>query len=105
ALREAGAMMEALDFLRKAQRLHPGDFWLNHDLAWYLCYLQPPRKDEGLGFVRIALALRSDSPKVLLALGWQLHFNGATDDGIAALRRAIKLDPNFVRLHFILAQL
>jgi tetratricopeptide (TPR) repeat protein len=99
ALREAGALKDAVDFLRKAQQLHPGDFWLNYGLVHSLLEVQPPRPGEALVFAKIAVALRSDSAKVLRPLAGYFDSLGATDDAIAALRRAIRLDPDYARLY------
>src|SRR5438270_763889 len=64
ALGEAGAPAGAVDVLRRAQRRHPGDFWVNHELASWLLRAPPPRWDEAVRFFSAALALRPESPAV-----------------------------------------
>ena len=59
ALREAKEIETAEAMLRKAQRQHPGDFWLNYELA--MCLLSQQNYEEGIGFSRGALAARPGS--------------------------------------------
>src|SRR5262249_52461010 len=80
---------EAVALLRRAQGQHPGDFWLNHDLAYTLAALPAPRLDEAVGYYRAALALRPDSPGVHLNLGYALHAKGDHDGAIASFRAAL----------------
>src|SRR5262249_12292719 len=58
---------EAVQFLRKAQLHHPGDFWLTFFLALRLH--QAKQLVEAAGFYRAALAARPDTPAVLVNLG------------------------------------
>src|SRR5262249_50630592 len=37
----ADAAAEAVDLERRGQQLHPGDFWLNHNLAFHLMHMKP----------------------------------------------------------------
>src|SRR5262249_13894117 len=62
SLRLGGAVSHAASVMRAAQRHHPGDFWINHELALCLCRLQPPEFDEAIGYYRAAIALRPTSP-------------------------------------------
>jgi Flp pilus assembly protein TadD len=94
ALLLAGLPEEAAVFLRHAQGRHPGDFWLNHDLAFVLsAKLRPPRAAEALGYFRAALALRPGSPGVHLNLGGVLLVQGDLPGAEGYYRRAVELDP------------
>jgi serine/threonine protein kinase/tetratricopeptide (TPR) repeat protein len=67
------------EFLRRAQRRYPADFWLNYLLGEHLRHitswspaghgLRPA--EESIGFLRVALALRPESP----ALRWSLAYS------------------------------
>src|SRR5262249_18501882 len=46
----------AVDLLRRAQRLHPDNFWINHHLAMALQDAQPSEWDEAVRFCTAALA-------------------------------------------------
>ena len=91
--------LEIVAILREAQQRHPGDFWLNHNLANRLFFMQPPQFEEALSFYRAALALRPDSAGVLLNLGNALSDLNRLDEAIAADERAIHLDPNYAAAH------
>jgi tetratricopeptide (TPR) repeat protein len=100
ALAKAGALPDAVRVLRRGQQRHPGDFWVNHQLALYLSQMNPPRLDEAIGFFRAALALRSQSPAVHVRLGAALADKGLPDQAIAAYRQAIRLDKDFAPAHY-----
>jgi len=72
--------MEA-SLLRRAQRAHPDDFWINHDLARSLMGAGKP--DEAVRFYSAALAVRPRSEFVLVALGEALRAAGRTDEATA----------------------
>jgi serine/threonine-protein kinase len=88
----------AISLLRKAQFQHPDDFWINHNLAFYLHQNQPPQLVEAAGFYRAALALRQ-SPGAWLNLGTALHGNGDLEGAIAAYQKAIALKPDYSSAH------
>jgi tetratricopeptide (TPR) repeat protein len=92
-LREMGAIDEAVALLRKAQQDHPGDFWINHELASCLDKIHHPI--AAIRFYTAALAIRPRSPGVHHNLGNALKANGALDEAIAAYRRAISLKSDF----------
>jgi serine/threonine-protein kinase len=96
---------DAVELLRAAQRRHPDNFWLNHDLAFYLQSLTPPRPEEAAAFYRAALAVRPDSPGVHHNLGRALHLLGRREDAEAHFRRAIALQPGYSFAHNNLAVL
>jgi serine/threonine protein kinase/tetratricopeptide (TPR) repeat protein len=93
-LRSVGAPEQAAALLAKAQRLHPDNFWLNHDLAHCLALVGGSRLEEALRYYTAAQALRPRSPEVLVNFGSALQKKGAVDDAIALCRNAISLQPN-----------
>src|SRR5262249_32204851 len=62
--------------LRAGLERKPGDFWLNHNLGMLLKNQQPPRAEEAMRYLTVALALRSDSPGVHLNMGNVLRDTG-----------------------------
>jgi serine/threonine protein kinase/Flp pilus assembly protein TadD len=93
ALQVAGRPEEAADWLRQAQQRHGGDFWLNHHLAYVLfAVMRPPRTDEAVGYFRVTVALRPDSPGVHYNLGNALRAQGDLPAAIASYRQALALD-------------
>jgi serine/threonine-protein kinase len=99
ALARAGAVPRAVAVLRRAQQSHPADFWLNHELAFYLMTLEPAPDEEALGFYRAALALQPDSPGTHYNLGNALSPLGRPDEAEAAYRRAIELQADYSYPH------
>jgi tetratricopeptide (TPR) repeat protein len=97
--RGAGLYEEAAALLRQAQRLHPGDFWINQELAFALQHMRPPRHEEAVGYHRGALALRPNSPGVYVNLGIALWAQGDLSGAIACYRQAIALAPNYAGAH------
>src|SRR5262249_2543518 len=91
----AGAPEAAEALLRQGQRQHPGDFWLNHRLAFHLQYLKPPRLDEALGFYRAALAVNPPSPGLYVNFGRALLNLEKYAEAEAASRKAIALQPDY----------
>jgi serine/threonine protein kinase/Flp pilus assembly protein TadD len=92
----SGAMLE---FLRRAQRRFPAEFWINNQLAFALTRAQPPRLEEAIGFYRAAVALRPQSPGAHLNLGIVLNDTGDTDGAIAEHRAAIRLRNDYAEAH------
>jgi serine/threonine protein kinase/tetratricopeptide (TPR) repeat protein len=74
--------------LRRTQIEHPGDFWINFQLAWMSQDL-----DEVIRFYTAALAARPRSAPTACFLGNALHSRGRLDEAIALYRKAIALDP------------
>jgi serine/threonine protein kinase/Flp pilus assembly protein TadD len=96
------AKADAERFLRKAQRLHPADFWLNLDLGMEL--LSHGKPADAVGFFRAALVARPDCSYVHNKLGLALSRLGASEEAIAAYRRAIDLDDRNANAHHNLAE-
>ncbi len=100
--------------LREAQRRHPTDLWINHQLAVYLTNTRPtagaadPNQQvmrariEAVGFGRVALAARPDSPALLNNLAFLLSYCGYDDDARELCRRSIALKVDNPAAHTLL---
>jgi serine/threonine-protein kinase len=98
-LAEIGGASEATALLRRAQEQHPGDFWINHQLAYHLGKMHPPQRDEAIRFYTAAVALRPKSPGARLNLGNALSGSGRLDEAAGAARKAIELKPDYAEAH------
>jgi serine/threonine-protein kinase len=96
---------EAVAFLRKAQRQHPTDVWINSYLAMFLFKpgASPQHPREAIRFLTVALASRPDSPHLHYTLGCVLGYCDQHDEAIVELQRAIELNPKDAESHFLLA--
>ncbi len=83
-------------WLRHAQEQHPGDFWLNFDLANTLAMSNPV---EARGFYRVALVIRPGASGAHHNLGITFHKQGKLPEAIAAYRKTIEIDPTFAKAH------
>jgi tetratricopeptide (TPR) repeat protein len=99
ALQDRGASTPALALLREGQRRYPGDFWLNHDLAYVLMQGKSPQLHEAIRFYTAAVALRPQSPGVYVNLGGALDHQGRRDEAAAAYCKAIELKPDYVEAY------
>jgi serine/threonine protein kinase/Flp pilus assembly protein TadD len=102
ALYRLGAIREALDLLREAQWQHPGDYWINHDLARMFQSAarlsekdRAARSDEAVRFYTAALAARPLSPDARLNICWALMNNGRLDESLHMYREMIRLRPDY----------
>jgi tetratricopeptide (TPR) repeat protein/serine/threonine protein kinase len=98
-LHRAGKEERAIEVLRRAQRSHPGDPWINASLGRYLSNRVPPQADEAVGFYRVAVAFRPHKAKLHSSLAFCLRQQGKLDEAITSLRKAIELDPKFPDAH------
>jgi serine/threonine-protein kinase len=96
-LRYLKAYAAAARLLQRAQKLHPNDFWLNHDLGMTLKEIKQP--EAAVRYLTAALALRSRSSGVYLNLGTVLRDKGDLEEAIHCYRTAIDLDPKYVQAH------
>jgi serine/threonine protein kinase/Tfp pilus assembly protein PilF len=85
--------------LKAALARDPGDFWLNHTLGMVIQEQGPTRAEEAVGYLRAALALRSDSPAVHLNLGLALEDKGDIEGAIGCCRAALDIDPKDAYAH------
>ncbi|MCI0460419.1 MAG: tetratricopeptide repeat protein, partial [Gemmataceae bacterium] len=97
-LREALMPQEAEKVLRHAQVQHPGDFWINLELAVLL------RPKDRASFYRAALAVRPHSHVVRVQLGAALYYQEKLDEAEVLWRKAISLQSDPV-VHFNLGLL
>ena len=49
-LAATGQVPRAVEVLRPAQRRHPNDFWLNHQLAYYLMRSESSQPAQAVGY-------------------------------------------------------
>jgi serine/threonine protein kinase/Flp pilus assembly protein TadD len=99
ALRRMGENPLAITVLLSAQQQRTNDFWINHDLASALMKSRPVLAGQAVGYYRVALALRPDSPGVHFHLGIALRAQGDLAGAIAACQKAITLNPKFAEAH------
>ncbi len=98
-LAERGAVEEARTLLRQAQQRHRDDFWINHTLAYVLHFCGSPALDEALRYYTAALAVRGQSPGLQLNYAMALNARGETKEAVAALREAIRLQPDYAEAY------
>jgi tetratricopeptide (TPR) repeat protein len=91
ALQEVGEKDLAVQWLRRGQRHHPGDVWLNYALAEVLRKGPPPQRVEAIGFYRAARALR---PEIGHNLAHALLDVGQTEEALTIFRELIRLRPD-----------
>ena len=86
-----------LPVLRRAQRQHPDDYWINFKLAYCLDYEPPPlqNQDEAIRFYTAAIACRPRNCASHYYLGHALDQRGRIDEATADFEKAIELDPEF----------
>jgi tetratricopeptide (TPR) repeat protein len=83
-------------WLRLGQGLHPGDFWLNFELAFVLARTKAGAS-EAAGYYRVALALRPNTAAVYNNLGIVLQDKKDREGALAAYQKALALDPKLAR--------
>ncbi len=91
ALRDLREGEKAARVWRRAQELHPGDFWINSRLGDQLRYEE--KAVEGLQYARAAVALRPRSSYARYKLGSALIEAEAALEALIEFRRAIELAP------------
>jgi serine/threonine-protein kinase len=88
ALSAAGDAAAAEKVLRAAQQRHPGDVWVNYDLAQVLEKLN--RLEEA---IRYYVAARSIRPETAHALAHALEARGESDEAIVVFQGLARLRP------------
>jgi serine/threonine protein kinase/Flp pilus assembly protein TadD len=97
-----GEGSRAIDVLRSAQQRHPNDFWLNHELGFWLMQDEPvPAADaaDAVGYFRAALVLRPDNAAVMTHLGNALRVRGDLEGAVFAYHKALALRPDLAGIH------
>ncbi|HEV2294743.1 MAG TPA: tetratricopeptide repeat protein [Tepidisphaeraceae bacterium] len=83
---------ESLVILRRAQWRYPADYWINHRLGTDLIWSQ--NAQEGIGFMRAAVAVRPHSAHAMKNLGNGYFFLGQHEQAADHFRKAIELNSN-----------
>jgi tetratricopeptide (TPR) repeat protein len=94
------AAEQALAVLRQVRQRHPGNFWLNHELASHLSRGGAALQEEALRYYTAAVALRPRSSIAHRNLGDALLKKGLLDEAIAEFRKAIRLQKDEGAQHF-----
>jgi tetratricopeptide (TPR) repeat protein len=100
-----------LELVRRMQARHPSDYFLNgvlarslDDRAWHARDDEAMRlRDEAIGYVRAAMAVRPESSMAWTDLGVLLFHQGRYVECEAAHRKAIALQPDNPRPHMLLS--
>jgi serine/threonine-protein kinase len=87
-LAAAGDVAAAVKVLREAQRRHPGDVWVNYDLAKRL--EKSGRTEEAIRYYMAARAIR---PETAHSLGHALEDRGEADEAIQVFEDLARLRP------------
>jgi serine/threonine-protein kinase len=87
---------DALGFLRRVQREHAADFWVNLALGNALKYRG---SGEAIGYYRVALAVRPDAAVGYYNLGEVLRFTNWLDQAIDYYQQALRIEPGNVWAH------
>ena len=96
ALIEADAIDRAVELLRPAQALHPGDYWVNTTLA---AALRRKNSPDAVWHDRIALALRPDGDSYR-RLAHELARQGNFADAAKNYETALRLNPESAEIHY-----
>jgi serine/threonine protein kinase/Flp pilus assembly protein TadD len=92
ALLGKDTIKEAAAFLKRGQRLHPQDYWINVNLG--NCLVRLRQLDDAVRYYTAAVALRPESALSHSNLGNALLAQGKLDEAAAAYREAIRLKPD-----------
>jgi serine/threonine-protein kinase len=82
----------AIALLRRTQRAHPDDFWVNADLGRELMFSGQP--DAAVRFFAVAVGVRPQSGLALYSLGTALQRSGQLTEAADTFRRLIALRPD-----------
>ncbi len=99
---DIGRSREALDRAKTAVRLEPGYEWAWHAVQMWAERLESP--DEPTELTRELTRDRAGDPRVWLRLARMLHHPRHNDEVLAALDRAVALDPRNVEAHDLRAE-
>jgi serine/threonine protein kinase/Flp pilus assembly protein TadD len=93
----------AVEMCERVQRQHPGDLWLNLEIASLL--LNAGKKQDAVGFLRAFLALRSGSASAFTSYGVLMGQAGKVAEAEAAFHEALRLQPDAYLAHSYLGQI
>jgi tetratricopeptide (TPR) repeat protein len=99
-LKNQGDRGTAEEALRRAWRLHPGDFWVNLELGslrW--TGHRHDRPEEAIRFHSACIAIRPRSHAAHNNLGNALNDQGKPEEAIAEFREALRLKPKYPAAH------
>lgn len=88
---------DAVEFLKRVDREHPGDFGVNFRLGFALM-TQQRNPADAVSYYQAALAIR---PHVVVCdnLASALRASGKLDEALAYCERAIRMNPNYAPAH------
>jgi serine/threonine-protein kinase len=95
----------AILLLQPLQRLHPGDFWVNFELAIAYLERQSPQPAEGIRYFTAMVALRPETGFGHRCLGAALEAAFRLEEAIAEYKEAIRLQPEFDQVRHALVTL
>jgi eukaryotic-like serine/threonine-protein kinase len=101
ALFSLGRGEKAIALLRRAQRAHPDDFWVNADLGRALLTGGTP--EEAVRFYAVAVGIRPRSGVALDSLGKALKESGQLTEAAETFRQLIGLQPDDVHARVALS--
>jgi serine/threonine protein kinase/Tfp pilus assembly protein PilF len=91
--------------LVRAQRRHPGDFWINETLGLILMNARPRRVHDAVRYFTAAVALQPQSPGAHFNLGSALKREGRTDEAIAEYREAVRIKQDYAAAHCLIGSI
>jgi serine/threonine-protein kinase len=98
---------DAIAFLRRAQRRHPHDLWVNFYLLMFCATSKPPRGEEARQYAAVLTALRPEHPGTHRLQADLLMFLGEYEEACVARAEVVRLQPsaeNFVELGIALRE-
>jgi protein O-GlcNAc transferase len=93
-LRSAGRIQEAVDSLRAGLAIDPNDAAACFHLGMCLCAAQGKALEEGLAYLRRAIALNARNLPSHIQLAWTLAETGRREEAHAAYRAALAVFPD-----------
>ena len=103
-LLQLGSVSRSEQLLRAVQHVHPNDFWVNHEL-YRMLSKTPAGREEAIGFLRAALAVKPDSPGAHYNLGNVLSDRGRPEEAEKEYHRAVQLKDDYAEPHYNLGVL
>jgi eukaryotic-like serine/threonine-protein kinase len=100
ALASLGRREMAIVLLKRIQRIHPDDFWVNVDLGRQL--MDSGQPDAAVRFFAVAVGVRPQSGLALQNLGTALERTGQLAEAADTFRRQIALRPDSAHAHLSL---